>query len=226
MSSRSVTTVLFDVDGTLVNSNDAHAHAWVRAFAEHDINVTFEAVRRLIGMGGDQLMPRVSGIDADSPAGERIRESRAAIFMRDYLPQLTPFTDAGALVSAIAARGYRSVAASSASKDELAPLLSIAGAERLLDAATSSDDAERSKPHPDIVTAALERAHASADEAVLIGDTPYDIEAGARAGVRVIAFRCGGWHDAELAGAVACYDGPWDLLARLESSPIARRVGF
>lgn len=226
MSGRPLTTVLFDVDGTLVDSNDAHAHAWVRAFAGEDIVVPFEAVRRLIGMGGDQLMPRVSAISEESEAGLRIAARRAQIFRDEYLPHLRPFTDAAALVAAIAGLGYRVAAASSAKREELEPLLAIAGAERLLSLATSSDDADRSKPHPDIVTAALERANASPDEAVLIGDTPYDITAGARAGVRVIAFRCGGWHDDELGEAMASYDGPWDLLARLESSPIARRVGF
>ena len=110
-----------------------------------------------------------------------------------------------------------------AKKDELRHLLKIAGAAALLDSATSSDDAEESKPDPDIVQAALQRAKARASEAVMIGDTPYDVEAAARAGVGTVAFRCGGWGDDDLRGAVAVYDGPWDLLARLEESPFARR---
>jgi phosphoglycolate phosphatase-like HAD superfamily hydrolase len=91
-----------------------------------------------------------------------------------------------------------------------------------MDAATSSDDAEGSKPDPDIVQAALQRARVPAADALMVGDTPYDVEAAARAGVRLIAFRCGGWTDPDLRGAIAIYDGPWDLLARLDDSPLAR----
>jgi HAD superfamily hydrolase (TIGR01509 family) len=215
--------VLLDVDGTLVDSNDAHAQAWVKAFAEADIPVEYDRVRRSIGMGGDKLMPAVSGISEESPAGRRIATRRREIFQSEFLPVLQPFRDAGRLVAALRERGLNVVAASSAKKDELRHLLKIAGAAALLDSATSSDDAEESKPDPDIVQAALQRAKARASEAVMIGDTPYDVEAAARAGVGTVAFRCGGWGDDDLRGAVAVYDGPWDLLARLEESPFARR---
>jgi len=110
------------------------------------------------------------------------------------------------------------VAASSAKQDELHPLLAIAGANLLMDGSTSSDDADNSKPDPDIIHAALKRAHASPAEAVMIGDTPYDIEAASRAGVAIIAFRCGGRADDDLRGATAIYDGPWDLLVKLDGS--------
>jgi HAD superfamily hydrolase (TIGR01509 family) len=210
------TAVLFDVDGTLVDSNDAHAHAWVDAFAEEGITVDFDKVRRAIGMGGDKLMPAVSGISEDSPQGRRISTRRREIFRTKYMPQLKPFRDADRLVAAFKERGATVVAASSAKKDELRPLLAIAGVEPLFDATTSSDDAEESKPDPDIIQAALQRAGAPAAAALMIGDTPYDVDAAARAGVRAIAFRCGGWGDADLCGAVAIYDGPWDLLPRLD----------
>lgn len=214
--------ILFDVDGTLVDSNDAHAAAWVKAFTEHGIGVVPALVRRCIGMGGDKLMPAVSGIEADSPAGSAIAKRRGQIFTRDFLPVLKPFTDAGALVAAIKARGLTAVAASSARKDELSALLELAGAAWLMDAATSSDDADQSKPAPDIVEAALRRAGASPSEAIMIGDTPYDIEAARRAGVNAIAFRSGGWKDDDLKGAIAIYDGPGDLLRQLDRSPIGR----
>jgi phosphoglycolate phosphatase-like HAD superfamily hydrolase len=214
--------VLFDVDGTLVDSNDAHAGAWVQAFTEHGVTVDAARVRRDIGMGGDKLMPDVSGIQEDSPEGQAIARRRARIFRERYLPTLRAFPDAGRLVAAIKALGPTVVAASSAKRDELEPLLRIAGAESLMDETTSSDDADASKPDPDIVHAALRRAHAQAADAIMIGDTPYDIDAARRAGVAVIAFRCGGWADADLAGAVAVYDGGWDLLARLDASPLRR----
>ena len=208
--------VLFDVDGTLVDSNDAHAHAWVEAFAEAGITVDFAAVRRSIGMGGDKLMPAVADLDPESERGKQISKRRGEIFRDKHLPQLRPFRDADRLVAAIKARGLRAVAASSAKKQELRPLLDVAGAGALLDGATSSDDAEESKPDPDIVRAALKEARAASGEAVMIGDTPYDVEAARRAGVKAIAFRCGGWKDDDLAGAAAIYDGPWDLLGRLD----------
>ena len=110
------------------------------------------------------------------------------------------------------------MAASSASRDELKPLLEVAGVARLLDASTSSDDAEESKPDPDIIQAALAKAGAGAGQSVMIGDTPYDIEAAAAAGVKSIAFRTGGWSDVHLGGAMAIYDGPRDLLNRLTAA--------
>ena len=218
---RPPTAILFDIDGTLVDSNDAHAHAWVRAFAEAGIRVEFEKVRCAIGMGGDKLMPAVAGIQADSPAGHRVSERRSEIFKADYLPQLCPFRDAGNLVSAIHAGGLTTVAASSARHDELEALLKIAGAVSLIGDSASGDDAEQSKPDPDIIHAALKKTGAAASDALMIGDTPYDVEAAARAGVRTIAFRCGGWNDSALHGALAIYDGPWDLLASLDESAIA-----
>jgi HAD superfamily hydrolase (TIGR01509 family) len=219
MNSR-VRAVLFDVDGTLVDSNDAHALAWVKAFTEHGVKVDAIQVRRSIGMGGDKLMPAVSGIEEDSDLGSKIAERRGEIFKQEFLPSLKPFPDADRLVAAMAQRGFVTVAASSAQEDELAALLKIAGAKSLMDAATSSDDADESKPAPDIVHAALQRARVAPSEAVMIGDTPYDVAAARSAGVRIIALRCGGWLDPDLVGAVEIYEGPWDLLARLDQSLI------
>jgi HAD superfamily hydrolase (TIGR01509 family) len=223
MNSR-LKAVLFDVDGTLVDSNDAHAQAWVKAFTEHGVTVDPAHVRRCIGMGGDKLMPEVSGLEEDSSKGSAIVKRRGEIFTQQFLPTLQPFTDSDRLVAAVKHRGLTAVAASSAQEDELKAILKIAGADSLMDAATSSDDAEESKPEPDIIEAALKRARASASEAVMIGDTPYDIEAASRAGVAAIAFRSGGWSDADLKGAVAIYDGPWDLLARITDSPLVRGI--
>jgi HAD superfamily hydrolase (TIGR01509 family) len=219
-----VKAVLFDVDGTLVDSNDAHARAWVRAFVEHGHDVSFADVRRAIGMGGDKLMPRVSGLAEESVEGRQIAARRKEIFLREFLPQIEPLRGARELVAAIKALGLRAVAASSAKKEELKPLLEISGALSLMDAATSSDDAEESKPDPDIVQAALVRAGVDPGEAVMIGDTPYDISAATSAGVRTVAFRSGGWDDADLRGAIAIYDGPWELLQQLEDSPLGREV--
>ena len=221
-----VTTVLLDVDGTLVDSNDAHASAWVRAFASEGVDVPFATVRRLIGMGGDQLMPRVSSLTEESEKGQRVARKRQELFAHHFMPQLQPFRDAGRLVAELKQRGFTVVVASSAKAEELRPLLRIANAEVLLEDATSSSDADESKPSPDIIHAALAQAHAEASHAVMIGDTPYDIQAATAAGVRCIAFRSGGWTDDDLSGAIAIYDGPWDLLARLDDSPLAAGSRF
>ena len=222
--SDSLKAVLFDVDGTLVDSNDAHAAAWVRAFTEHGVTVDPAHVRRCIGMGGDKLMPEVSGLSEDSLQGVAIAERRGEIFLTELMPTLKPFKDADDLVAAVKELGLTAVAASSAKEDELKALLQLSDTTSLMDDATSSDDAEQSKPAPDIVEAALKRAKASPAEAIMIGDTPYDIEAARRAGVKTIAFRSGGWSDADLAGAIEIYDGAWELLAKLASSVIARQA--
>jgi beta-phosphoglucomutase-like phosphatase (HAD superfamily) len=183
---RPVRAVLFDIDGTLVDSNDAHARAWVKAFAEAGVRVDFDNVRCAIGMGGDKLMPSVAGIDEETSLGTRISTRRGEIFKSEHLPHLQPFAGAGTLVHALTALGLKAVAASSAKRDELESLLKIADAASLLGDATSSDDADESKPDPDIVHAALKKAGVSAGEAVMIGDTPYDVEAASRAGVAAI----------------------------------------
>ena len=214
-------TVLFDIDGTLVDSNDAHAHAWVKAFTEMGVRVELEKVRCAIGMGGDKLMPAVAGIEEETPLGKRISKRRGEIFKSQYLPHLQAFRDAGALVHTVESLGMKAVAASSAKRDELEALLKIADATSLLGDSASGDDADQSKPDPDIIHAALKKAGVTPVDAMMIGDTPYDIEAASRAGVKIIAFRCGGWKDTSLGGAIAIFDGPWHLLERLEDSPLA-----
>ena len=214
--------IILDIDGTLVDSNDAHAKAWVEALAEHRINVPYEQVRGLIGKGGDKLLPEVSGISEETPEGEAISKRRGEIFKSRYLPHIKAFPRTRELLQRMRDDGLKLVVASSAKEDELKPLLEKAGAADLIEEKTSSDDAENSKPDPDIVKAALDGADFAAAEAVMLGDTPYDIEAASKAGVKVIAFRCGGWDDAGLAGAIAIYDGPADLLAHYDDSPLSQ----
>jgi HAD superfamily hydrolase (TIGR01509 family) len=214
--------VIFDVDGTLVNSNDAHARSWVQALAEVGVQTTFADVRPLIGMGGDKLLPKLAGLDDESELGQRVSERRSEIFATEYLPELRAFPKARELLLRLRDAGLRLTVASSAKRTELSALLELANVSDLLEGVTSSSDAERSKPDPDIVRAALGHLDMAADRALMIGDTPYDIEAAARLGVRSLAFRCGGRSDADLAGAVAIYDGPADLLARFDASPLTR----
>jgi HAD superfamily hydrolase (TIGR01509 family) len=216
---------LLDVDGTLLNSNDAHARSWVEVFAEFNHRVTFERVRELIGKGGDKLIPEVTGLAKESPEGEAMSKRRSALFRDQYLPSLKPFAGARALLETMRARGLELVVATSAGGDEVDGLLRAAGVRDLIDEKTTSGDASRSKPDPDIVQAALAKAGCAADEAVMLGDTPYDVEAATRAGVVVVALRCGGWGDADLQGAAAIYGGPEELLAEYDASPFARGAG-
>src|SRR5207248_8885431 len=218
----SVRGVILDVDGTLVDSNDAHAHAWVEALAENGVQVPFEKVRRLIGMGGDKLLPLVCGLQEDSSRGQQISKRRGEIFQRKYLPALRAFPGAKELLGAMHARGLRLVVASSAKADELKPLLHVCGADAVIENKTSSDDADRSKPDPDMVHAALNDLGLPPTETLMLGDTPYDLEAATRAGVGLIALRSGGWSEDELSGALAVYQDPADLLARYDTSPLAR----
>ncbi len=216
---KTVRGALLDIDGTLVDSNDAHARAWVAALAERKIRVDRAVVRRLIGMGGDKLLPALTDIDPKSPEAEAIGARRGEIFRERYMPTVRPFPEARALLERMRVGGLTLVAASSAKRDELHALLAIAEVADLLEDATSADDAARSKPDPDIVCEAARRSGLRPDELLMLGDTPYDVEAAARAGIRVVALRCGGWDDASLRGAAAIYDGPADLLARYDASP-------
>ena len=214
--------VIFDVDGTLVDSNDAHARAWTEALEQAGHRVPLARVRRLIGMGGDQLLPEAVGLSADTPAGKAIGERRGQIFRERYLPHVRPFPGASDLVHRLKGDGYALAVASSAQPEELRALLKLAGVDDLIGAKTSAGDVEESKPEPDVVLAALGKLRLPASAAVMIGDTPYDVEAARRAGVAIIGFRCGGWSDRDLEGALAVYDGPADLLARIDASALRR----
>jgi HAD superfamily hydrolase (TIGR01509 family) len=222
MASSRIRGVILDVDGTLVDSNDAHARAWVDAFAEFEFDVPYARVRSLIGMGGDNLLPEAIGVEKDNPLGEAISKRRGEIFEERYLKTINPFRGTRDLVQRMRAEGLEIAIWTSAQKEELKALLEIAGVTDLIDSKTSSDDAESSKPDPDIVQAALKRLRLPPAQVLMVGDTPYDIEAAGRAGVRTVAFRSGGWTDDGLLGACAVYDGPWDLLERFETSPFAR----
>ena len=214
--------VLLDVDGTLVDSNDAHANAWVEALERGGHSVSFQTVRKLIGMGSDQMLPRAAGVEKDTPEGKQLSQWWKEIFEEKYLTNLRPFPGVRPLIETLKSSGLKLVVASSSEKEMLDRLLEIAGIKDLVPSTTNADDAGASKPEPDIVQAALEQGGLSPDEVVMLGDTPYDIEAAGKAGVAVIALRCGGWSDQDLIGAMEIYDDPGDLLAHLESSVLGR----
>ena len=215
-------TVLLDVDGTLIDSNDAHARAWVDSLRAHGYVVPFEQVRPLIGKGGDKLLPELTGLDPESGEAERIGATRSELFLGRELPSLRPTRGARSLLEHLLDVGFELVVATSAKDDEVRALLEQAGVSDLIQLASSADDAERSKPDPDIVQAALRLSGSQAAHSAMLGDTPYDVEAAARARVPAIALRCGGWwDDAAFARATALYDDPADLLAHFDDSPLA-----
>lgn len=210
--------ILLDIDGTLVLSNDAHAYSWVDAFAQYGYEVTFEDVRPLIGMGGDKLIKQIRPeLDESEGIGRKIKETRSRIFLSDYVSDLNPTPGSRELVKALRHRSLKTIAASSASQDELGALLKAAKVEDLLTEATTSDDVENSKPDPDIVQVAMDKIGLATGEVLMVGDTPYDIEAARKSGVACIAVRCGGWKDQDLSGALAIYDDPTELLQKLSS---------
>jgi HAD superfamily hydrolase (TIGR01509 family) len=211
--------VLLDIDGTLVDSNAAHAAAWSDAFATHGRHHSAEEIRPLIGKGGDKLLREVASLDEESAEGKAISAARAEIFKNHYLPTLKPTRGAAAFIQWLLASRLTVAVATSAKQEEVRALLTVCGGQALVEHATTSDDAERSKPDPDIIVAALKQSGSSPDGAIMIGDTPYDIEAARRAGIVAIAFRCGGWDDSQLHGAMAIYDDPRELLDRVGHVP-------
>ena len=220
---REVRGVLLDVDGTLVDSNDAHARSWSTALGEAGHDVAWARIRSLIGMGADQLLPQATGLSGSDPKARRIAERRAEIFRERELSTVKPLPGARELLERMSREGLRWEVASSARPEEVRLLLERAGLADLVAAQPPSSDNQPSKPDPSLLHSALERLRLRPREAVMLGDTPYDQEAARLANVASILFRTGGWPDVQLAGAVAIYDGPWDLLARFEDSILGRR---
>jgi HAD superfamily hydrolase (TIGR01509 family) len=218
--------VLFDVDGTLIDSVDLHARAWQEAFAKFGVRVSFDEVRSQIGKGGDQLIPVFVSEDRAARIGEELEKYRSELFKREYLKRVRPFPRVRELFQELRRRGLKLALASSAKRDELELYKQILHIEDLIDAETSADDADRSKPHPDIFQAALRRLgkNIPLDQVYVVGDSPYDAIAAHRMGVRCIGLLCGGFPEEQLraAGCVAIYRDPGDLLDRLDESPLAR----
>jgi HAD superfamily hydrolase (TIGR01509 family) len=210
--------VFFDIDGTLIDSNDAHTQAWVQTLERHGHPVSDEQIRRLIGKGSDKVFAELLDIASDSPLAKQITKDRTQLLLSSFIPNLAPTPGARQLVQHMRSEGLRLIIASS-SGEELPALLAQAGVDDLLDTAVSSDEAEESKPDGDIIEVALRKAGVQASEAVMVGDTPYDIAAAKAAGVKCIALRCGGyWDDAALSDAAAIFDDPATLLRHWTST--------
>jgi HAD superfamily hydrolase (TIGR01509 family) len=219
--SQRIQGVILDVDGTLIDSNDAHASAWQNALTEAGYSIEFRDIRRLVGMGADKLLPMLTGIAESSVQGNAISKRRGQIFGQRYLPHLKPFAKADELLTTMKAHGLALSIGTSASRDDLYALVKLLGAYNFIEEQITKDDAGKSKPDPDVIEAALDKLGLPANQILMLGDTPYDIEGAARAGVSTVALRCGGWNDASLAGAIAIYDDPEDLVTRFSQSPFS-----
>jgi len=209
---------LLDVDGTLVDTNYQHTVAWLRAFRYHGVLVPAWRIHRHIGMGGDHLVAAVAGQGVEEEHGDSIRSAESVLY-RTLIHEAEPLPGAQELVRALKAAGHPVVLASSAKEHEVQRYLEVLDAREVVDAWTTSADVERTKPDPDLVRAALEQA--GTEDAVFVGDTVWDCEAAARAGIPCVALLCGGFGEAELvgAGAIAVFEDPRDLLEHLDETP-------
>jgi HAD superfamily hydrolase (TIGR01549 family) len=219
-----IKAVIFDVDGTLVDSNSFHVEAWQKALRHFGKHISAREIHSQIGKGGDQLMPVFLDEDEMRKIGTAIDEFRAELFKREYLPQVQPFQKVSALLGRIRAEGKRVVLGSSGKSEELEIYKKKARIEHLVSGMTTSDDSEKSKPHPDIFEAALKLLDGIPHDAVLVvGDSPYDVLAATKADIKTIGVLCGGFAAEELrtAGAIAIYRDPADLLEKYNGSPIA-----
>jgi HAD superfamily hydrolase (TIGR01509 family) len=217
-----VEAVLSDIDGTLVESNWLHAAAWKDAFEVIDISLDIETLRRQIGKGGDQLIPVFVPWWKRPMVEEPLKAYRSFLFRQDYFHQVEPFPKVRDLFLRLKHSGIRIALASSSGKKDLATYQKIANVSDLVDETTSADDTDRSKPHPDIFLATLEKLHAKPNSVLALGDTPYDAESAGKAGIRTIGVTTGGWSRKELleAGCVEVYKDVGELLECFDKSAL------
>lgn len=221
-----IEAIIFDIDGTLLDSVDLHARAWEEAFRHFGHEIAFEDVRKQIGKGGDQLLPVFLTNEELQKEGQALSDFRAKLFKDKYLGSIKPFPGVRKLFETVKEHGQKAALASSAKPDELEVYKRIAHIEDLVEVGTSSGDAEKSKPHPDIFEAALSRlGQVRPENVIAVGDTPYDAEAAGKAGMKTVGVLCGGFPAEELkaAGCIALYAGPQDLLEQYDESPLAPR---
>ncbi|WP_311722314.1 HAD family hydrolase [Sphingomonas sp. BK345] len=217
-----IKAVLFDIDGTLVDSNDYHVAAWQAVFGQIGATFDDQVVHDQIGKGTDMLVPTLLPNTGEAEQ-DRIGEERGRIFKANYLEQVKPFVAAKELLVRVKDSGRQVVLASSASSDELAHYLGLLDAREIVGVSTTSDDVEKTKPAPDIFATALKKlSPLSANEVIVVGDSPYDIKAAAKCGIAAVGVRSGKFSDETLtdAGAVALYDNVAALLADFEASPL------
>jgi HAD superfamily hydrolase (TIGR01509 family) len=213
---------ILDIDGTLVDTNYHHCVAWFRAFRKHGIVLPLWEIHRHIGMGGDQLVEAITDEETDREHGDSIRGDEKDLYMQ-LIEEVEPMEGSRELIEELKRRGHTVILASSAKEDEVDHYLDLLDARELADGWTTSGDVESTKPAPDLVKAALDRAGSDKGDAVMVGDTPWDIKAAAKTHVPTIAVRTGGFGADELreAGAAALFESVADLVSRLDETDLA-----
>ena len=216
-----MTTAVLDIDGTLVDTNYHHAIAWFRAFTQHDIVLPIWRIHRHIGMGGDQLVTALCGEAVETRLGDDIRDAEGEAYAA-LIGEVRTMEGSRELIVSLKERGHVVVLASSAKQDEVEAYLDLLDARDLADAWTTSDDVESTKPAPDLVHAAVARVDSDPSDAVMVGDTPWDVKAAGAAGVPTLAVVTGGFSEAELrdAGAAEVYESVSELRDRLDETPL------
>ena len=219
-----IRAAIFDMDGTLVDSNELHVQAWQETFRHFGKDIPVERLREQIGKGGDQYLPVFLNERELQEFGKEADEFRGEVFKEKYLPKVRPFPRVRELLERVQSDGKKIALASSGKEDEVANYVKLAGLDGLVDSQTSADDVAQSKPKADVFIAALRKlGQLAPEEAIAIGDTPYDVEAAKKINLPTIALLCGGFREDELraAGAVAIFRDPTDLLERYYQSPLA-----
>lgn len=213
---------ILDIDGTLVDTNYHHAIAWFRAFRQHGIVLPIWRIHRHIGMGGDQLIGALTDERFEEREGDSIRAAEKVLYM-ELIGEVEPMQGARQLLEEIKRRGHSVVLASSAKADEVEHYVELLDARSIADAWTTSADVEQTKPQPDLVNSALQKAQAAAKDAVMVGDTPWDVQAAKSAKVPTIAVRTGGFGQDELeqAGAAAVFESVAELLERIDETKLS-----
>jgi HAD superfamily hydrolase (TIGR01509 family) len=217
-----VAIAILDIDGTLVDTNYQHALGWYRAFRRHGIVLPIWRIHRHLGMGGDQVVEALTDERTENELGDKIREVEKECYL-ELIDEVEPMEGSRELIAELGQRGHIVVLASSAKEDEVEHYLDLLDARDLADAWTTSADVEATKPAPDLVNSALTKVGGSADDAVMIGDTPWDVKAAERAGVGTIAVLTGGFAIEELteSGAKDVFESVADLRGALDRTPLA-----
>jgi HAD superfamily hydrolase (TIGR01509 family) len=216
-----MSSAILDIDGTLVDTNYHHAVAWYRAFRQHGFTLPLWRIHRHIGMGGDQLVAALAGDGFEREQGDAVRASETVLY-KELIGEVQPLAGARAVIEDLKSSGHRVVLASSAKPDELEHYLTLLDARTLVDGWTDAGDVENTKPEPDLVLAALEKAGGEPEDALMIGDSIWDCRAAERAGVRSVGVLTGGFSEAELleAGAAKVFDSVETLREHLDEAPV------
>lgn len=218
--------VIFDIDGTLIDSVDAHAEAWVTAFRQFGYTVEFEQMKQKIGKGGEFVIEDVLSPEEVETEGEKIHNFRSQYYHDNFLKKVKPFPNVPELFQRVRDDGLPIVLATSAQPESAEYYIDLLGVEDFIQGSTTTGDVEKAKPNPDVFEAALAKLEGiSADQVIVVGDSPYDAEAAAKASLKTVGVLSGGFSEEQLksAGCIAVYKDVADLLSQYTDSPLCSK---